>query len=172
MKLGFSLPLAGPWATPENQVLIAQRAESFGYHSLWVFQRLLYAIRPQNDYPPLPGQPWPKSFERVMDPIVTLTWVAAATRRVRLGASVLIMPYYTPVLLAKQLATLDHVSNGRLDVGVGLGWSEDEYDAVNVPFKQRGKRGDEFLRCLKAIWTQDEVEFDGEFYKVPRSRIL
>jgi probable F420-dependent oxidoreductase len=107
-----------------------------------------------------------------MDPIVTLTWVAAATQRVRLGASVLIMPYYTPVLLAKQLATLDHVSNGRLDVGVGLGWSEDEYDAVNVPFKQRGRRGDEFLRALKAIWTQDEVEFEGEFYRVPRSRIL
>jgi probable F420-dependent oxidoreductase len=82
------------------------------------------------------------------------------------------MPYYTPVVLAKQLATLDHVSNGRLDVGVGLGWSEDEYDAVNVPFKQRGKRGDEFLRCLKDIWTKDEVEFHGEFYTVPRSRIL
>ena len=71
MKLGFSLPLAGPWATPENQVLIAERAESLGYHSLWVFQRLLYAIRPQNDYPPLPGQPWPKPFERVMDPLVS-----------------------------------------------------------------------------------------------------
>src|SRR5207253_845944 len=172
MKLGFSLPMAGSWATPQNQILVAQRAEALGYHSLWVFQRMLYPIKPKNDYPPLPGQPWPKSFERVMDPIVTLTWVAAVTQRVRLGASVLIMPYYTPVLLAKQLATLDHVSNGRLDVGVGLGWSEDEYDAVNVPFKQRGKRGDEFLRCLKAIWTQDEVEFDGEFYKVPRSRIL
>src|SRR5258705_13970470 len=105
-----------------------------------------------------------------MDPIVSLRRVAAATRRVRLGGSVLIMPYYTPVLLAKQLATLDQVSNGRLDVGVGLGWSEDEYDAVNVPFKQRGRRGDEFLRCLKEIWTKDEVEVSGEFYRVPGSR--
>src|SRR5205085_10732748 len=109
-----------------------------------VCQRLLHEVGPENDYPPLPGEPGPKSFERVMDPIVSLTWVAAATQRVRLGAGVLIMPYYTPVLLAKQLATLDQVSNVRLDVGVGLGWSQDEFEAVNVPFSRRGQRGDEF----------------------------
>jgi probable F420-dependent oxidoreductase len=171
MKLGFSLPMAGPWATPDNQVLIAQRAEALGYHSLWVFQRLLYAIRPQNDYPPLPGQPWPKAFERVMDPLVSLAFVAGATSRIRLGTSVLIMPYYTPVMLAKQLATLDVLSRGRLDVGLGIGWSMDEYEAVGVPYKARGRRADEFLRCLKAIWTQDPVEFSGEFYRVPRSRV-
>jgi probable F420-dependent oxidoreductase len=171
MKLGFGLPMAGAWATPENQLRVARAAEDLGYHSLWVFQRLLYAVNPQNDYPPLPGQPWPKAFERVMDPIVSLTWVAAATRRVRLGASVLIMPYYTPVLLAKQLATLDQVSGGRLDVGVGIGWSKDEYDAVGVPFAQRGRRGDEFLKALKGTWTQDEFELHGEFYKIPRCRV-
>ena len=96
MHLGFAVPMAGDWATPQNQLRVARAAEDLGYHSLWVFQRLLYALQPKGDYPPLPGQPWPKSFERVMDPIVTLTWVAAATRRVRLGASVLIMPFYTP----------------------------------------------------------------------------
>src|SRR3989442_4210194 len=81
------------------------------------------------------------------------------------------MPYYTPILLAKQLATLDVVSGGRLDVGLGIGWSEDEYDAVGVPFRRRGRRADEFLRCLKAIWTDDVGEFAGEFYQVPRSKI-
>ena len=171
MKLGFSLPMAGPWATPDNQVLVAQRAESLGYHSLWVFQRLLYAVTPQNDYPPLPGQAWPKAFERVMDPVVSLAFVAAATSRIRLGTSVLIMPYYTPIMLAKQLATLDVLSRGRLDVGLGIGWSMDEYEAVGVPYERRGRRADEFLRCLKAIWTQDPVEFSGEFYRVPRSRV-
>src|SRR5262249_5969370 len=134
MKLGFSLPMAGPWATPPNQILVAQPAEARGYPSLWVFQRMLYPITPQNDSPPLPGQPWPKSFERVMDPIVSLAFVAAVTSRIRLGTSVLIMPYYTPVMLAKQLATLDVVSRGRLDVGLGLGWSMDEFDAVGVPY--------------------------------------
>jgi probable F420-dependent oxidoreductase len=171
MKLGFALPMAGPWATPDNQVLIAQRAEALGYHSLWVFQRLLYAVKPKNDYPPLPGQPWPKSFERVMDPLISLAFVAGVTSRIRLGTSVLIMPYYTPVMLAKQLATLDVLSRGRLDVGLGLGWSMDEFEAVGVPYAGRGKRGDEFLRCLKAIWTEDPVEFEGEFYRVPRARV-
>ena len=172
MKLGWALNVAGAWATPENQVRVAQRAEALGYSGLWVLQRLLYALDPKGSYPPMPNQPWPKIFESVADPIVTLAFVAGQTSRIRLGTSVLIMPYYSPILLAKQLATLDQVSGGRLDVGLGLGWSEDEFDASGVPFKQRGRRGDEFLRCLKAIWTQDEVEFHGDFYHVPRSRVL
>src|SRR5258706_13705043 len=109
MKLGFGLPMAGEWATPQNQLRVARTAEDLGYHSLWVFQRLLYALAPQNDYPPLPGQPWPKAFQRAVDPIVTLAYVAGATRRIRLGTSVLITAYYTPIMLGKQLATLDLV---------------------------------------------------------------
>ncbi|HKI98298.1 MAG TPA: TIGR03619 family F420-dependent LLM class oxidoreductase [bacterium] len=171
MKLGFSLPIAGAWATPENQVRVAQHAEALGYHSLWTFQRLLYAIEPQNDYPPYAGQPWPEAFRRVVDPIVTLAYVAAVTRRIRLGISVLIMPFYSPAMLAKQLATLDHCCGGRLDVGLGIGWSKDELEAVGVPYRERGRRGDEFMRCLKAIWTQDVAEFHGEFYQLPRSLI-
>jgi len=171
MKLGFSLPMSGDWATPQNQVAVAQRAEELGYNSLWVFQRLLYALEPRNEYPPVPGKVWPKAFQRTFDPIVSLAYVAAATRRIRLGTSVLIMPYYAPAMLAKQLATLDVLSGGRLDVGLGLGWSEDEYEAVGVPFKARGRRADEFLRCLDAIWTQDVIEFQGEFYRLPRCRL-
>jgi probable F420-dependent oxidoreductase len=171
MRLGFSLPQAGAWATPDNQVRVAQRAEALGYAGLWVLQRLLYALRPQNDYPPMPGQPWPRAFERVWDPTVLLAFVAGQTRRIRLGTSVLIMPYYSPVLLAKQLATLDCVSGGRLDVGLGLGWSMDEFEVSGVPFRRRGRRGDEFLRCLRAIWTEEVTEFKGEFYSIPASRI-
>lgn len=172
MKLGFALPVAGAWATPENQVRVAQHAERLGYSGLWVLQRLLYALEPKGHYPPMPNQPWPKMFESVMDPIVALAYVAGQTSRIRLGTSVLIMPYYSPILLAKQLATLDQVSGGRLDVGLGLGWAEDEFDASGVPFKQRGRRGDEFLRCLKTIWTDDVVEFHGDYYHVPGSRVL
>jgi len=117
MKLGFALPTAGAWATPENQIRVARQAETLGYHSLWVFQRLLYALDPKNEYPPVPGKTWPKPFERVLDPIVTLAYVAAATSRIRLGTSVLIMPFYTPVVLAKQLATC---SRG---VGSMSGWA-------------------------------------------------
>src|SRR3989442_12934270 len=105
MNLGFSLPMAGSWATPQNQILVAQRAEALGYHSLWVFQRMLYPIKPQNDYPPLPGQPWPTSFERGMDPLVSLAFVPAVTSRIRLGTSVLILPYYPPSVLPSQHPT-------------------------------------------------------------------
>ncbi|MBI2320929.1 MAG: TIGR03619 family F420-dependent LLM class oxidoreductase [Chloroflexi bacterium] len=147
MKLSCALPQAGAWATPANQ----------------------YAVEPKNDYVPMAGQPWPRFFQSVADPIVSLAYVAGCTYRVRLGTAVLLMPYYTPVMLAKQLATLDRVSGGRLDVGLGIGWSMDEYEAVGVPYRQRGKRGEEFLRCLKAIWTEEPVEFHGEFYHVPRA---
>jgi probable F420-dependent oxidoreductase len=171
VKLGFSLPVAGAWASPDHMVTIAQRAEALGYSSLWVFQRLFYALEPKNEYYGAPGQPWPKPFERVFDPIVALSYVAAVTSRIRLGTSVLITPFYPPVLLAKMLATLDVVSKGRLDVGLGIGWSEDEYTAVGAPFRERGARADEFLRLLRMAWEQDVVEFHGRFYQIPKSRI-
>jgi probable F420-dependent oxidoreductase len=171
MKLGFAIPIGGPWATPQNQLAIAREAEGLGYHSLWTFQRLFFPLEPQNDYPATRGQPWPEVFKRTMDPVVSLAYVAAVTERIRLGTGVLLMPYYAPIVMAKELATLDQVSGGRLDVGLGLGWSMDEYRAVGVPYRDRGKRGDEFLRCLKAIWTGEDVEFKGEFYQMPRAKV-
>jgi probable F420-dependent oxidoreductase len=171
VRLGFGLPVAGGWATPENMVAVAREAESLGYHSLWTVQRILYPRAPRNEYAGAPGGPWPASFESVADGIVALGYVAAATSRVRLGTAVVNLPYYSPVLLAKQLATLDVVSGGRLTVGAGLGWSEDEYAATGVPFRRRGRRMDECLRCLKLVWTEDVVEFNGEFYEIPASRI-
>ena len=172
MELGFCLPFAGSWATPDNQVTVARRAEELGYSSLWGVQRLLYPIEPRNDYPSTPGQPWPAAFEQVVDPIVTLAHVAGVTGRIRLGTATLIAVYVPPVVLAKQLATLDLVCDGRLDVGLSLGWSQDEYEACGVPFKERGARLDEYLRCLHALWGDDPVEFSGRFYSVPRSLFL
>jgi probable F420-dependent oxidoreductase len=172
MELGFSLPFAGSWATPDNQVTVARRAEELGYSSLWVAQRLLYPVEPRNDYYATPGQAWPAPFEAVADPIVTLTHVAGHTHRIRLATATLLAVLSNPVLLAKQLATLDLVCDGRLDVGLSLGWSEDEYEACGVPFKDRGARLDEFIRCLQALWADDPVEFSGRFYSVPRSLFL
>jgi probable F420-dependent oxidoreductase len=169
MQLGFCLPFAGSWATPDNQVTIARRAEELNYSSLWLAQRLLYPTDPRNDYPSAPGQPWPAAFEQVVDPIVTLTHAAGVTGRIRLGTATLLAAYVPPVVLAKQLATLDLVSDGRLDVGLSVGWSQDEYDACGMPFKERGARLEEYLRCLQALWGDDPVEFSGRFYSVPRS---
>jgi probable F420-dependent oxidoreductase len=171
MRLGFSLPVSGAAASPDNLATVARRAEALGYASLWVFQRLLYALEPKNEYYGAPGQAWPKPFERVFDPIVALSYVAAVTDRIRLGTSVLITPFYSPVVLAKMLATLDVVSRGRLQVGLGIGWSEDEYDAAGAPFRERGARADEFLEALSLAWTEDVVQFHGRFYRIPKSRI-
>ena len=171
IELGFGVPTGGTWATPEALVAVARRAESLGYHSVWTFQRLLYAERPRNQYYGAPGGTWPDAFRSTLDPIAALTFVAAHTRRVRLGVSVLIMPFYAPVVLAKQLATLDVLSAGRVTVGLGTGWSLDEFDAVGAATSERGARADEFVRCLKAVWGDDPVVFEGRFYRVPVSRI-
>jgi probable F420-dependent oxidoreductase len=170
MRLGFGLPTSGTWATPENLVTVARQAEALGYESVWVFQRLLFPLAPQNMYYGTPGT-WPDAFKSVLDPLVALSFVAGATERVRLGVSVLLVPLYNPVLLARMLTSLDIVSRGRLDVGVGTGWSLDELQAVGVAPDERGPRADEFLGCLLAAWTDDEVEFKGRFYTIPRARI-
>jgi probable F420-dependent oxidoreductase len=171
MKIGFGLPTGGAWATPEAIDAVARRAESRGYSSLWTFQRLLYALEPRNEYYGAPGGVWPEVFKRTLDPIVVLTLAAAATRAIRLGVSVLIVPFYEPIVLAKQLATLDYVSHGRLEVGLGIGWSLDEFEAVGAAASERGARADEFIRCLKTVWTQERVEFAGRYYRIPPCRV-
>lgn len=171
MRIGFGLPTAGTWATPEAIEVVARRAEALGYSSLWTFQRLLYALEPRNEYYGAPGAVWPEFFKRTLDPVIVLTLAAACTRTVRLGVSVLIVPFYEPIVLAKQLATLDYVSHGRLDVGLGIGWSLDEFEAVGASARERGARADEFIRCLKTVWTQERVEFAGKFYRIPACRV-
>jgi probable F420-dependent oxidoreductase len=171
MRIGFGLPTGGAWATPEAIDAVARGAEALGYSSLWTFQRLLYALEPRNEYYGAPGGVWPEVFKRTLDPIVVLTLAAAATRTIRVGVSVLIVPFYEPIVLGKQLATLDYVCNGRLDVGLGIGWSLDEFEAVGAGASERGARADEFIRCLKTVWTQERVEFAGKFYHIPPCRV-
>jgi len=161
VRLGFGLPVAGSWATAPNMVRVATRAEELGYSSLWTFQRLLH---------PATGS-WGAVYESVQDPVVTLAYVAAATSRIRLGLAVVNVAFYAPLVLAKQLTTLDHVCAGRLDVGLGLGWAPEEFAAVGTSYERRGARAAEFVHCLEAIWTDDVVDFQGEFYRIPPARV-
>jgi probable F420-dependent oxidoreductase len=162
MDLGFGLPVSGGWATPENVVTVARRAEELGYSTLWTFQRLL--VPESASLPPV--------YTSVLDPVVTLAYAAAFTERVELGTAIVNAPFLAPVVLAKQLATLDVLARGRALAGLGLGWAREEFAAVGVPFERRGARAEEYLRCLDAIWADDPVRFDGEFYQVPPSTIL
>ena len=170
MRLGFALPQIGPATGPDALVTVAKRAEELGYDNLWVLDRLLYPTDPKAPYPVADGI-LPALYKTVLDPLETLTFVAAHTTRIGLGTSILNLPWYNPALLARRLTTLDVLSGGRLRVGLGVGWSPDEYAAAGVPWQGRGKRADEALQVLKAIWTTDPVEFHGEYYHVPRSYI-
>jgi len=171
MKIGFALPNIGPVATQEAVSKVAQRAEALGYHSLWTVERLLYPVKPQTPYPASPDGSLPEPYKHVLDPLEALAFVAAQTKTITLGTSVLDMPFYNPVTLARRLTTLDFLSNGRLRVGLGLGWSKDEMDASGADMAHRGAMADEFLQVLKAIWTTDPVEFRGKYYKLPKSYI-
>ena len=164
MELGFGVPVAGAWATPANQVRVARRAEELGYRSLWTFQRLVVPEVPDERS----GAPF---YQQVQDAVVPLAFLAGQTSRIRLGTAVLIVPFFSPALLAKQLATLDIVSGGRLDVGLGIGWSKTEYAAVGVPFERRGARAEEFLAALRALWTDEVASYQGEFYRLPPARM-
>jgi probable F420-dependent oxidoreductase len=169
--VGITLPQTGQQATRENVIQVAQKAEKEGFDSLWVFERLLWPINPQPPYPTTPGGRLPIEYQIMLDPLETLTYVAANTNKISLGTCVIDMLFHNPVILARRFATLDVLSEGRTICGLGIGWSKDEYQVSNIPFKDRGKRADEFIQILKRIWTDDVVEFRGKFYNIPASKI-
>ncbi|MFI5484238.1 MULTISPECIES: TIGR03619 family F420-dependent LLM class oxidoreductase [Micromonospora] len=161
MEIGFAPPVSGSWATAENMVHVARRAELLGYHSLWAFQRLLAPA----------DLGWSETYHSVQDPLTTLAFLAAHTSRIRLGVAVLNMPFLSPVVLAKQTATLDILTGGRLDVGLGLGWSDEEYRATGASRHRRGQRAAEFVTVLRSLWQDEVIAHRGEFYQVPPTRM-
>lgn len=171
MRIGFALPSIGRIATAEAVTTVAQRAEALGFDSLWTVERLLYPVKPQTPYPVTADGSLPEPYRQVLDPVETLTFAAAQTKRIALGTSVLDIPYYNPVMLARRITTLDVLSGGRAKLGLGLGWSKDEMEAVGANMKARGAMADEFLQVLKAVWTTNPVEHRGKFYTVPRSYV-
>ncbi len=170
MRFGFALPQIGSAAGPEALVLVAKRAEDLGLDSVWVLDRILWPINPRAPYPIGDGS-LPVRYKNVLDPLETLTFAAAHTSRIALGTGVVNLPWYNPVLLARRLTTLDVLSAGRLRIGFGIGWSPDEYEAAGVTWQERGKRADESIKALKRIWTTDPVDFQGKYYRIPKSFI-
>jgi len=152
MQLGIHLPHIGRKASPENIRLCAVQAEELGLADVWVSEHII--VPKSGGYPPSPN---------FWDPVLTLTWAAACTERVRLGTSVLVLPMRHPLPLAKELATLQNLSKGRLILGAGVGWLEAEFDALGVPFKERGRRMDEGIAMMKAVWSEDPVTFPTKY---------
>jgi len=160
MRIGFGAPVAEAWATPGYLTAFARRAEDAGYASLWTFQRLLV---PE-------GSGMEPVYRSVLDPMVALGYVAAGTSRIRLGVAVINLPFVSPAVLAKQATTVDVLSGGRLDLGLGIGWMPEEFAATGASTARRGARTEEYLAVLRTLWADEVSSFDGEFYTVPAGR--
>ena len=152
MRLGVHLPHIGQKASADAIRRAAVQAEELGFADVWVSEHII--VPSDRAYPP---------SAVFWDPILTLTWAAAFTNRVRLGTSVLVLPMRHPLPLAKELATLQNLSHGRLILGAGVGWLEDEFAALGVPFRERGRRMDEGIAMMRAVWSQDPVTFEATY---------
>jgi probable F420-dependent oxidoreductase len=167
VKLGFQLPNSGPLATVGNLIDIAHKAETLGYESAVVTDHIVLPWKIASRYPyNESGRFAIPPDGNYFEPLTLLSFVAGATSRLRLGTSVMVVPYRNPVLSAKMLATLDVLSNGRLFVGVGSGWLAEEFAAVgSPPFSERGRVTDEWLAIFVKLWTEPKASFEGRFYR-------
>ncbi|KAA0109810.1 TIGR03619 family F420-dependent LLM class oxidoreductase [Mycolicibacterium sp. P1-5] len=168
MRLGFVIPIVGPAiGSAVGLSTFCRGLEDLGYDTLWVGDRLVTPVNMQSTYPGA-EQPYPPQMTRYLDPVLLWTVAAAATSRVRLNASTLSTFYYEPTHLARQLTTLDVLSDGRLDVGVGVGWMRDEHDiARGADWRRRGRMLDDVLAFLQEWWTTTPVSWDSEFFSLP-----
>lgn len=163
MDLGAHLPNQGPLATREAVMTFCREAEKANIASLWVSDHVIFPRTATGSYP---GGRFPHPPDKAyLEPVATLTAAAMCTERARLGASVFVLGHRHPVLMAKMLTTIDALSTGRLIVGVGVGWWKEELTILGAPFEKRGQHGDEAIKVLKALWTEDTPSFEGEFFK-------
>jgi probable F420-dependent oxidoreductase len=163
MEIGCHLPTQGPLATPEALVTFAQRAEEHHIASLWVSDHVVFPKQSGGQYP---GGRFPHPPETpYLEPVAVLAAVSMCTQHARLGSSVFILGHRNPIVMAKLLTSIDTLSKGRLICGVGVGWWAEEFAALGVPFKSRGRQADEIIRIFKELWTADEPRFEGEFFR-------
>lgn len=164
MDFGVMFANVGPMAMPEGAVALARAAEDAGFESLWTVEHTVVPAGYESQYPYSSSgrMPGPEDSD-IPDPLIWLTYVGASTTRIRLGTGILILPQRNPVVLAKEVATLDRMTGGRVELGIGVGWLAEEFEAIGVPFEDRGKRTDDHIDALRALWTQELPTHDGPY---------
>ena len=169
MKVGIAFANILNFGTPDGSIQFAQAAEKAGVESLWTVEHVIYPSSYDSKYPYDPsGQMAMAPDTDLTDPLIWLTWLAANTSSIRLGTGIMILPERNPLVLAKQVGTLDSFSGGRFELGIGVGWLKEEFEALGVPWERRGARTDEYVAVMRELWGGNEVSFDGEFVSFDR----
>jgi probable F420-dependent oxidoreductase len=161
MKFGLAFSNIEPFAGPVQATRLAQAAEAAGFESVWTVDHVVIPAEYRSRYPYSPSGRLGPDDTNFPDPLIWLSYISAATSTLRLGTAILILPQRNPVVLAKELATLDYLSGGRMILGVGVGWLKEEYEALGVPWDGRGKRGEESIGAMRALWSQPRASYDG-----------
>jgi len=163
VEFGIAFANVGPFAQPEAAATFARAAEEAGFESIWTVEHVVVPSGYESTYPYDPSGKMPGGEDSpIPDPLIWLSYLAGVTTQIKLATGVLILPQRNPVVLAKELATLDHLSGGRLLLGIGVGWLEEEFDAIGVPFRERGARTDENVGAMRALWSEETATFEGE----------
>ena len=169
MKFGISFANIGPFVAGEAAARLASAAEAAGFDSLWTVEHIVYPEGYNSAYPYAPDGKMPGSGSNpIPDPLVWLGYVAAATTSVRLATGISLLAERHPLTFAKEVATVDVLSGGRMLAGVGIGWLREEFDALGVPWERRGARTEEYVEVMRQVWAADDVSFDGEFVSFSR----
>jgi probable F420-dependent oxidoreductase len=174
MHFGFSLPGRGPLARPEILTKLAEKADALRYSTLFVTDHVIIPTTYRSRYPySTTGQAAADWNEGYLEPLALMSYLAGVTSRVALGTSVLVVPYRNPVVTAKMLATLDVMSGGRVILGIGVGWLEEEFQALAAPpYAERGRVTDEYIRLMRECWTREPVEWKGRYYTMGEVSVL
>lgn len=173
MRVELWVPTASPIATPELLATVGREAEERGFAALWVGEHVVLFEEYASSYPYAEDGRIPApSGTGLLEPLNTLSFLAATTSTIRLGTAMVLLPQRNPVYTAKEVATLDWLSNGRVDLGIGVGWLEEEFRAVNVPWPRRGRRCDEYLEVLRALWEDETSSYAGEFYTLAECQMF
>jgi probable F420-dependent oxidoreductase len=171
MKIGIFAPLGNPFATPDYVRTLGPAAEERGFHSIWVAEHVVLFDHYASRYPYAPDGRIPVPSESgIIDPFIALSFLAAGTRRIRLGTGICLVPQRNPVYTAKEVASIDYLSDGRVDFGVGIGWLKEEFDALGVPFEKRAARTRDYLKMMQRLWGDPISQYEGEFHSLSPCR--
>lgn len=167
MKFGLRYCNTGPYVDSVKAVELVQAAEEVGFESIWTVEHTVVPAGYGSAYPYSPSGKMAGGDDAIPlpDPLIWMAYVSAATKRIKLGTAILILPQHNPVVVAKQVATLDHLSGGRILLGIGAGWLKEEFEALGVPFETRGRRTDEYIKVLRELWSAEKPTFQGEFVR-------